>query len=434
MKKGNCVIWVLVALLVVSITFSAGLLIGWVLPQTQTGLDILPQIPGITDVLTDRTPGDDETKNLFIPFWKAWDVVHNQYVDQPVDDELLMQGAIRGMLEALGDPYTAYMPPTEYQQLNESLQGEYEGIGAWVDISGDFLRIVSPMPNSPAEEAGIKPDDMVIAVDGEDMTGIDGDIVLQSIRGPAGTTVVLTIQRGGYVPPSDESSTTVEPTAVPIEEPEIVEITVRRDKITVPSVESEMLDDEIAYLQIASFSDNTAEEVRTALKELQEKNPKGLILDLRFNGGGLLNSAIDVISEFVPQDTIIMYEQYSDGIKKPLKTHNGGLATSIPLVVLVNEGSASASEITAGAIQDLQRGVLVGVTTYGKGKVQNWLELPDEQGGMRVTIARWLTPNGNQISEIGLTPDYVIEFTEEDIKAEKDVQLEKAIEVLNNGD
>ncbi len=433
MKKGNCVIWVLVALLVVSITFSAGLFIGWILPQSQTGLDLLPQIPGITDTLTSRTPRDEEIQNLFIPFWKAWDVVHNQYVDQPVDDELLMQGAIRGMLEALDDPYTAYMPPTEYQQLNESLQGEYEGIGAWVDISGDFLRIVSPMPNSPAEEAGIKPDDLVIAVDGEDMTGIDGDIVLQSIRGPAGTTVNLTIQRGGYVPPADEVSTTVEPTAIPASELEILDILVRRDKITVPSVEGEMLEDGVAYLQIASFSDNTAEEVRAELKELQKQNPKGIILDLRFNGGGLLNSAIDVISEFIPEDTIIMYEQYSDGIKKPLKTHNDGLATTIPLVVLVNEGSASASEITAGAIQDLDRGVLVGVTTYGKGKVQNWLELPNQQGGMRVTIARWLTPNGSQISDVGLTPDYIVEFTEEDIKAEKDVQLEKAIELLNNG-
>jgi len=433
MKKGNCVIWVLVALLVVSLTFSAGLLVGWILPQTQTGLNFLPQIPGITDSLTSRTPKDEETKNLFIPFWKAWDVVHSQYVDQPVDDEKLMQGAIHGMLEALGDPYTAYMPPTEYKQLNESLQGEYEGIGAWVDISGEFLRIVSPMPNSPAEEAGIKPDDLVIAVDGKDMTGVDGDIVLQGIRGPAGTTVLLTVQRGGNLPSSDDTSARVEPTAIPTSEAEILDISVKREKITVPSVEGEMLDDGIAYLQIASFSDNTADEVRAALKELQEQNPKGLILDLRFNGGGLLNSAIDVISEFIPDDTIIMYEQYSDGIKKPLKAHNGGLATTIPLVVLVNEGSASASEITAGAIQDLQRGVLVGTTTYGKGKVQNWLELPNEQGGMRVTIARWLTPNGNQISDVGLTPDYIVEFTEEDIKAEKDVQLEKAIEVLNNG-
>ena len=434
MKKANCVIWVLVGLLIISLTFSVGLLIGWFLPGSQTGLEFLPQIPGISDTFISRTPKDEKIQNLFIPFWKAWDVVHNQYVDQPVDDELLMQGALRGMLEALGDPYTAYMPPTEYEQLNESLQGEYEGIGAWVDISGDFLRIVSPMPNSPAEEAGIKPDDLVIAVDGKDMTGVDGEIVLQNIRGPAGTSVNLTLQRGGYNPSSGDESAAPEPTPLPTAEPEILEVTVKREKISVPSVEGEMLEDNIAYLQIASFNDNTTEEVRAALKELQEQNPKGLILDLRFNGGGLLNTAIDVISEFVPGDTIIMYEQYSDGIKKPLKTRSGGLATTIPLVILVNEGSASASEITAGAIQDLERGVLVGVTTYGKGKVQNWLELPNEQGGMRVTIARWLTPNGNQISDVGLTPDYIVEFTEEDVKAEQDVQLNKAIEILTNGD
>jgi len=348
-------------------------------------------------------------QDLFSPFWEVWDIVHEDYVDQPVDDRALMRGAISGMLEALGDKHTSYMDPQEFQQANESLEGEYEGIGAWVDITGNYVEIISPMKGSPADQAGLQPKDQVIAVDGEDMTGVPGDLVLQQILGPADTDVVLTIKRGE----------------------DIFDVTITRANIVVPTVDYEMLDGNIGYVALYNYGDNSTQQLREALEAILEQDPAGLIFDLRDNGGGYLNTAIQVVSEFIGEG-VVMYEQYGDGTTYTYEAVPGGLATEIPLVVLVNGGTASASEITAGAIQDVGRGTLVGVTTYGKGTVQSWITLDDNAGGVRVTIARWLTPDGRQISEVGLEPDYVVEMTEEDYEADRDPQLDKAIEVLND--
>ncbi len=352
------------------------------------------------------TPADQEA--LFAPFWETWDLIHENYVDQPLNDLELMRGAISGMLAALGDPHTTYMTPDEFQQANESLEGEYEGIGAWVDVTGDYVIIVSAMKGSPAYEAGLKPNDTVIAVDGEDMTGIPGDLVLQRILGPAGTDVTLTIQRGETDP---------------------FEVTITREHIVVPTVDYEMLDNDIGYVALYTYGDNSTEQLRAALQDLLSQDPVGLIFDLRDNGGGYLNTAIEVVSQFIG-DGVVMYEQYGDGETYSYEALPGGLATDIPLVVLVNGGTASASEITAGAIQDYDRAPLVGVTTYGKGSVQNWTALANEAGGVRITIARWLTPDGRQISEVGLTPDYIVEMTEDDYAQGLDPQLDKAVEVL----
>ncbi len=391
-------------------TFSGGFLVGQAYPLlvntdknngSQTSLTI-PQ---------SSSSESPELDKLFEPFWETWNYVNEQYVDQPVDHTLMMRGAIDGMLASLGDPHTSYMDPEIFQQQNAPLQGEYEGIGAWVDVSGDFLIIISPMPGSPAEAAGLKPDDQVIAVDSEDMTGIEGNLVLRRILGEAGTDVTLTIFR----PSSNES----------------FDVTITRQKITIPSVTGEMLDNDIAYVQLINFGDKTHQDLKKILRELLKEKPVGLILDLRNNGGGYLNTAIDVTSEFVKQSPI-MYEEFGDGERITYKAKPNGLATDIPLVVLINEGTASASEITAGAIQDYKRGILVGKTSYGKGSVQNWVTLQNDQGAIRVTIARWLTPNERQINELGLTPDIEIEITEEDIEAERDTQLEKAIEILQN--
>jgi carboxyl-terminal processing protease len=351
----------------------------------------------------------EEYQDLFAPFWETWDIVHEDYVDQPVDDLTLMRGAIEGMLEALGDRHTSYMNPDEFEQANESLEGEYEGIGAWVDITGDFVVIISAMRGSPASEAGLQPNDQVIGVNGEDMTDVPGDLVLQQILGPAGSDVTLTIQR----------------------DDETFDVTITRASIVVPTTDYEMLEDNIAYIALYTYGDNTTEQLQDALTELLDQDPDGLIFDLRDNGGGYLRTAIQVVSEFIG-DGVVMYEQYGDGETYTYEAIPGGLATEIPLVVLVNEGTASASEITAGAIQDVGRGPLIGMTTYGKGSVQNWIPLEDEAGGVRVTIARWLTPDGRQISEIGLTPEYVVEITEADYEAGRDPQLEKAIEVLKD--
>lgn len=394
----------------------AGFLVGRVSVSTgeeafSTSVPLLPT-PGriSTPSTSGATPTDLE--QLFKPFWQAWQIVHDQYVDQPVDDEALMRGAIRGMLDALGDQHTSYMDPDQYRQANIPLEGEYEGIGAWVDPTKEYLTIISPMPGSPAEKAGLKPGDQVIAVDGEDMTGIDGSLVIRRILGPAGTKVRLTIRREG------------------LEEPFEVEIT--RARIIVPSIESKMLDDRIAYIHILEFGQNTTRDLRKALRELQDQKPIGLIVDLRNNPGGALQTAIEVASEFIPEG-VIMYEVYGDGRRDVYRALHGGLATDIPLVVLINEGTASASEIVAGAIQDYQRGQLVGTTSFGKGSVQNWIPLVNDQGAVRVTIARWLTPKERTIHEIGLEPDVKVEISEADIAANRDPQLEKAIELLKEG-
>jgi len=405
-------IWKYVLLLIAFFTIVASSFIGGVLVS-----QIFPGINGRIQLLSTPTPVIDSTQpvqttnldELFKPFWEAWDYVDAHYVEQPVDKTLLMRGAITGMLESLNDPHTSYMDPEMYRQQSAPLEGEYEGIGAWVDVSGEFLTIISPMPGSPAEIKGLKTDDQVIAVDGEDMTGIAGDLVLRKIIGPAGTNVVLTIFR-----PSSQETFDVE---------------ITRQKIEVPSVTSKMLDDKIAYIQLANFGENTHDELRSQLKELLKNEPIGLVLDLRNNGGGYLDSAIQITSEFVDQSPI-MYQEYGNGDRITYDAKPFGIGTKIPLVVLINGGSASASEITAGAIQDYERGALVGTQSYGKGSVQNWIALLNNEGAIRVTVARWLTPNERQINSVGLTPNYVVELTEENIQEGVDTQLEKAIDLL----
>jgi len=416
MKKS---IWIIIGivggLVITASAFSAGAIVGnLLLPQPA-----LSWFSESTQIVPSQgaegTPATDPSANismeeLFIPFWETWEIIHDQYIDQPVDNTTLMRGAISGMLDSLGDQHTSYMDPDQYMQANIPMDGEYEGIGAWVDTTSEYLTIISPMPNSPAEEAGLIPGDQVIMIDGEDMTGIDGSLVIRKVLGPAGSKVVLTIRREG--------------------KPEPFDVTIIREKIIIPSVDSKMLEENIGYVQIMTFGADTRSELRKNLEGLLEQNPIGLIVDLRNNGGGYLQTAVEVGSEFIAEG-VILYEDYGydDGMEE-FNAHKGGLATEIPLVLLVNEGSASASEIVAGAIQDHQRGPLVGATTFGKGSVQNWIELRNNQGAVRVTIARWLTPDKRQIHETGLTPKFLVEFTEEDFLAELDPQLDKAIEVL----
>jgi carboxyl-terminal processing protease len=376
-----------------------------------------PEVLAPAEPSTTRVPRQQadpvDLEELFAPFWETWDIINNQYVDQPLDQDALMQGAIRGMLESLDDQHTSYMDPDQFRQANIPLEQEYEGIGAWVDTTAEYLTIVSPMPGSPAENAGLRPGDRIIAIDGDDMTGIDGTLVIRRVLGPAGSTVRLTVSRDV----SDEP------------DPHIFEVDIVRARITVPSVESEMLEQGIAYVKLFQFADNTRDELREHLRELMLQNPTGLILDLRNNGGGYLHTSIEVASEFIAEGPILI-EEYGDGRTDVYSAIRGGLATDIPLVVLINEGSASASEIVAGAIQDYGRAPLVGTTSFGKGSVQNWVPLSDEQGAVRVTIARWLTPEGRQIHGIGLAPDFEVEVSREEISEDYDPQLDRAVEIL----
>jgi carboxyl-terminal processing protease len=401
------------------IIFSAGIAVGRAYSEIEGNFSSLDRIlsqestpPPTGTTIPVPTPSD-EVEALFEPFWAAWEIIHEEFVDQPVDDTEMMRGAIKGMLDALEDEHTTYMNPDDYMQANMQLDGSYEGIGAWVDPDAEYLTIVSPMKDSPAERAGLRPGDEIVAVDGEDMSGIDGNIVIRRVLGPAGTTVRLTIRREG--------------------EPEVFDVEIVRERIVIPVLESEMLEGDIAYIYLSQFNNDATNDLRTALDTLMAQNPRGLILDLRLNGGGFLMTAIEVASEFIGEG-VIMVEQFGDGSEQVHEADPGGLATEIPLIVLVNGGSASASEIVAGAIQDYERGLLVGETTFGKGSVQNWIALPGDNGAVRVTIARWYTPDGRQIHQIGLTPDVEIIPTEEDIEADRDVQLEKALDLLiNNG-
>ena len=406
---------IIVAVILLTAACSAGFAAGSAFGASATSA-AFQSIPFLGEVVTTEaevqaqavTP--EELNELFEPFWQAWTLVEEKFVDQPVDQELMMQGAIRGMMESLGDQHTSYLDPQMFEEANAHLEGEeYEGIGAWVDTTQDYLTIISPMPGSPAEEAGLQPNDKIVAIDGEDMTGIDGELVRQRVLGPKGSVVILTIAREG------------------VDEPFDVEVT--RSAIVVPSVDSRMLEENIAYVQLFTFGDDTTKDLKAALNELMDQDPDGLILDLRNNGGGYLETAIDVVSQFIG-DGVVMYEEYGDGTRTTYEAKKGGLATEIPMVVLINEGSASASEIVAGAVQDRLRGALVGVTSFGKGSVQNYTPLVNAQGAVRVTIARWLTPDERQIHEIGLTPDYEVEITEEDFAEGVDSQLLKAIEVL----
>lgn len=403
---------VVLSLLLLVGAFTGGIMVGFT--AQFSGIENLPLIGSITGAAVTpsgaaaATPNDLQT--LFEPFWETWTLVHKQYVDQPVNDLTLMRGAISGMLASLGDPHTSYMDPVQYTEANTSLAGAYEGIGAYVDTTGKFLKVISPISQSPAEKAGIRSGDLIIAIDGKSMVGVDPEVARQKVLGPAGSKVTLTVQREGQDQPFD------------------VEIV--RAKISIPSVESKMLDNNLAYVKLNTFGETTSADLKTQLKDLLAKNPKGLILDLRNNGGGYLQTAVEVASQFI-KSGLIVSEKYGDGrATDSSQAISGGLATDIPMVVLVNEGTASASEIVSGAIQDDGRGQLVGVTTYGKGSVQIWTPLKNDQGAVRITIAKWFTPKDRTIDKTGLTPDIVVEMTKEDYAAGRDPQLDAAIKAL----
>jgi carboxyl-terminal processing protease len=401
---------VLAVIVVVLSSFSGGFFVGHVLPlggQLSGGLAQTAN-PTASAAQQATTPGQFQT--LFKPFWEAWNLIHQNYVDQPVDDVKLMRGAINGMMQSLGDQHSTYMDPQTFKDANADLSGQYEGIGAYVDTTApDYLTVISPIPGSPAEKIGVKPGDKIVKIDGVDMTGTQPELVRLKVLGPAGTIVKLSIARQG--------------------ESKLLEFAITREKIVIKSASGKMLANNIAYIQITTFGDKTTQELTDTLKQLVAQKPKGMIIDLRNNGGGYLQTAVEVTSQFLGKG-VVLYEQYGDGKRTHYDVIPGGMATDLPLVVLVNEGSASASEITAGALQDTGRAKLVGVVSYGKGSVQNWIPLSDNQGAVRITIAKWLTPNIRTIDHKGLTPDVIVQLTLEDFKAGRDPQLDTAVTTL----
>ncbi|MGC8826527.1 MAG: S41 family peptidase [Anaerolineae bacterium] len=354
----------------------------------------------------------EERQKAFQLFWEAWDILEQSFYGDLPDPQQAARDAVKGVLQRLNDPNTVLLDPDLARIMSEDISGQFEGIGATVrtDENG-FLVIVEPIENSPASRAGLRPGDIVLEVDGESIQGWSTIEAVAKIRGPRGTKVQLLI----YRPSTGEQFS--------------VEIT--RERIDIPTVETRWLEDEtIFYLRLREFNSLADDKVREALKEMQKHGAKGLILDLRGNPGGLLDVAVSVGSEFVGQG-IIVEERAKNGTTKQYPALAGGLATdpSLPMVVLVNQASASASEIVAGAIQDTGRGLLVGTRTFGKGSVQQVHELSDGSQ-LRVTIAHWFTPKGRDIHKNGLEPDVQVELSWDEYQAGRDTQLEKALEVL----
>ncbi len=343
-------------------------------------------------------------------FWTIWDELEKKYVDKEVlENEEMIYGAIRGMVDALQDPYTVFMTPEESENFALSLDGKLEGIGAELTIKKEELTIVTPLRKSPAEKSGLLPGDIVYKIDGKLTTDMNLIHAIMSIRGEKGTTVTLTIIREGLDNPFD--------------------VSIVRDTIDIESVTVEKLDNKIVYLSVNQFNDKTNEEFRRAISEMLLKEPRGVIIDLRFNGGGYLDIAVELSSYLLPSDLTVVSIFERGKKEQVLNTNNNVKLLNVPLVVLVNSSSASASEIVAGAIQDHSRGIIIGENTFGKGTVQE-LENFADGSSLRLTIARWFTPSGRDIDEVGITPDIIVKITDEDRENEFDSQKNAAIEYL----
>jgi carboxyl-terminal processing protease len=347
---------------------------------------------------------------VFAPFWETVNLVETRYYKQPIDQDALVEGAINGMLETLDDPHTIYLSPELETAQREEFEGDQEiqGIGAEVSQDGDNIVIVSPIDGSPAAAAGLRPGDILREANGVSLAGMSAAEAAAIVRGPQGTNVILLIERNG----------------------ETFEVTVTRDVIKIKSVQGRMLDDNnLAYVRLSQFGLQTDEDLEAVLKDLMAQNPEGLILDLRLNPGGGLDTVVEIADQFLP-DGLVLIQEFGDGVEREFKTGDGDLAEKIPMVVLIDEGSASASEVLAGAIHDRDRGTLIGHTSYGKGTVQSWQPLSNG-GGLRLTISRWLTPNHTWVNETGIEPDYRIDLPEINPDQEfEDTQLQAAIDYL----
>ncbi|MDD3861648.1 MAG: S41 family peptidase [Candidatus Gracilibacteria bacterium] len=345
-------------------------------------------------------------------FWTVWGEIASKYVDvDALNDDTMVYGAIKGMVNSLDDPYTVFMDPKESEDFSASLHGKLEGIGAELSVEDKNLVVVSPLRNSPAERAGILPGDIVYKIDDKlasDMTLFEA---IMNIRGKQGTTVNLTIIRKNMSEPFD--------------------VSIVRDKIDIESVTVEKLDNGVVYLSVNQFNDNTERDFAKAISEMILNPPKGVIVDLRYNGGGFLDIAVDLLSHVLPTKSKAVEIRQKTGKGEMMYTNGNPKIVSTPLVVLVNEGSASASEIFAGAVQDLKRGIVMGTKTFGKGTVQE-VETFKDGSSIRMTIAKWYTPAGRDVNKVGLIPDVIVELSDEDIEKKIDSQKESAIEYLVN--
>jgi len=343
-------------------------------------------------------------------FWKVWDALKKDYVDKnKLNEKEMFYGAIHGMVASADDPYTVFMDPKISQEFADDLAGTFEGIGAEIGIRKNILTVIAPLPGSPAEKAGLRAADKILAIDGKITAGITVEEAVGKIRGQGGTEVKLTIMRDGFEKAKD--------------------LVIVRDKIVVKSVSTEEKEG-FFIIKISNFNNDTESLFKQAVAEIVKKNPRGVILDLRNDPGGYLETAISVASEWI-QDNVIVSEKFGDDNKNDFLAKGRARLKDYKTAVLVNEGSASASEIVAGALKDYGKAILIGKQTFGKGSVQTLNEFSDGSS-LKVTVAKWLTPKGVNISEQGIKPDIDIELTEKDYDEGKDPQMAEAVRQLKN--
>ncbi|PJA45962.1 hypothetical protein CO174_01190 [Candidatus Uhrbacteria bacterium CG_4_9_14_3_um_filter_50_9] len=388
--------------LLVTMAFSIGFFVG----DARATRSIVPAGEGMVSGIGE-TPTYLADDVDFKDFWDVWNFVKDEFYRQPVSDKDLYYGSLKGLLSGLEDPYSVYFDPEEASAFTASLEGSFEGIGAEIGIRDEQLQIVAPLDGSPAEQAGLLPGDWIVLIDGIETIGKTVEEAVTQIRGEKGTEVVLTIARDGA-----ES---------------LMEIPITRDKIVIDSVRWEIDENNIMLIGISTFNHDTTELFNEAVQEALASNVDGVILDLRSNPGGLLTTAINIASSWVGYDTVVIERTRDEST-----SYDGLIAPrmqTLKTVVLVDGGSASASEIVAGALQDYEYATVVGTQTFGKGSVQDYRELEDGSA-LKITTAEWYTPNGRTINETGIAPDIEVAYTLEDYEAGLDPQFQTAISVI----
>lgn len=390
---------VIISIIIIGASFGGGIYVGY---------ERRPAIEKIKSILGQETGKPPEVD--FSQFWEVWSRLEQKFVDRDkIDRQKLIYGAVGGMVKALGDPHTVFFPPVLSKQFKEDVRGNFGGIGAEIGIRKEIITVISPLKGSPAEKAGLKAGDKILKINATSTAELTLEEAVGFIRGEVGTIVTLTILRDDLTEPK--------------------EFTIRRDNIVIPIIDASSKGNGIFHIHLLNFSEKSPNKFRTAVREFLVSGDKKVILDLRGNPGGYLSAAIDIASWFIPAGEVVARERFADGSETLYRSSGFRLLENVPAVVLVNQGSASASEILAGALRDIRRVKLVGEKTFGKGSVQ---EVDDLRSGssLKITIAKWLTPNGVSIDEKGLEPDIKVEIKKEDAEAGKDPQLEKAIEIL----
>ncbi len=409
-SKWRYIARIVLGIVLLGLVFAAGVFTGIGITSAQAASAFhTPMLPA---PIVAPEAGDQPEEVDFGVFWEAWNTIERRFYYELPSEEDRVRGAINGMIQTLDDPYTGYVEPDVARILREDNTGSFEGIGAYVEEAPDGgVFIVRVFEGGPADRAGLRAEDIVIAVDGQDITGNILNESLLLIRGPAGTDVTLTIIREGVEEPFD--------------------LTITRARIDIPTIESRMLEGNIGYVALFEFNSQSSQRLKDAVEALTDQGAKSLIFDLRGNPGGFLDEAVTIADLFL-DDGVVLIQRDVDGNVREHTSDSGDLAEDIPLVVLINRGSASASEIVAGAIKERGRGTLIGETSFGKGSVQLLFDLSDGSQ-LRVTYANWYTPDDNSITGAGIEPDIFIETPPEPPADGSDPQLERAVELLLTG-